>query len=386
MMRAERVLRWGGVLVVGLVSLPKSLELLLSLDSGQWPSPQWLWLLGLPIIALGCLFWWATRPGNGDSWMDQAVIPLEILLCFGTATELIHVVAAQIAVTQKPRRAHRWFLALNAAFLAFSVWAYRDGSFEPMTGVSALPRPIQATMTVLAMIGWNVFAFTAGRLIVAEREQRLRVAQLNLDLLVARQSQERAAEERERVRIARDLHDTLGHHLTALTANLDLAQRLPLEPSREVLGRAHLLARLVLSDLRETVSQMRAHFHCDVTLALRQMAERVGVARVELDLDESASRIEGRTGEVLLQAAREGVTNALRHGGASRIWVTLRLSNERWLLTVADNGRAVRPIRFGSGLNGLAERAREFEGSFCVEANHSVKLALELPRRAEGEL
>jgi signal transduction histidine kinase len=385
-MRAERVLRWGGVLVVGLVSLPKSLELLLNWDSSSWPAPQLLWLLWAPIIALGCLFWWATRPGRGGGWIDQAVIPLEVLLCFCTATELIHVVAAQIAVTQKPKRAYLWFLALNTAFLAFSALAYVDGSFEPMTGISALPRPIQATVTVLAMIGWNVFAYTAGCLIVAERDQRLKVAQLNLDLLAARQNQERAAEERERMRIARDLHDTLGHHLTALAANLDLAQRLPLEPSREVLRRAHLLARLVLSDLRETVSQMRAQAHCDVALALRQMAERIGVARVELDLDDAAAQVEGRTGEVLLQAAREGVTNALRHGGASRVWVSLRLSNERWRLTVADNGRAAHPIRFGSGLNGLAERARELDGSFCVEAKHSVRLTLDLPRRAEGEL
>lgn len=384
-MRPERVLRIGGVLVVGLVGLPETLQVLLeNAASHHTPWPQLLLMVYSPVVALCGLFWWATREATPAGWPLHCATAAEILLCFFTATELIHVVAAQIAVTLRSRAAVMWFVALNLALLGFGAAAYLDGSFEAMTGISALPKPAQAAVTLLAMTGWNLFAFAAGRLIVDERQQRLHVAQLNLELIAARQDLERAAGERERMRIARDLHDTLGHHLTALAASLDLAQRLPLDRSREVLGRAHLLARLLLSDLRETVSQMRNTSESVLTPnlgeALSQMAARLeGAARIDIQVDPTAARVDPKTGEVVLHTAREGVTNALRHARASRVLVKLTQVDREWLLTISDNGRAVPPIQPGNGLKGIQERARELGGELQIVAARSVTLQLRLP-------
>lgn len=133
-----------------------------------------------------------------------------------------------------------------------------------------------------------------------------------------------------------------------------------------MLKRSHLLARLLLCDLRQTVSEMRQTKDMaapQLAEALAQMAERLeGAVQVEVRVDPAAAQIERKTGEALLQAAREGVTKALRHAGARRVSVLWEQLENHWFLTITDNGRAVAPVEPGNGRKGIQERSRETGG------------------------
>src|SRR5204863_1503702 len=76
----------------------------------------------------------------------------------------------------------------------------------------------------------------------------------------------------ERLRISRDLHDTLGHHLTALSLQLEVASRLASGPAAERVTEAHAITRLLLGDVRDVVSRLRESSHFDVAAAIRTLA------------------------------------------------------------------------------------------------------------------
>ena len=180
----------------------------------------------------------------------------------------------------------------------------------------------------------------------------------NVDLLLAREENARLAVEEERNRMARDLHDILGHSLTVITVKAELAGRLmDADPARARAEVADLerLSRDALVDVRRAVEGFR-----ELTLPgeLARAREALRSAGIEADLPGSAEDVPSDMREVFAWAVREGVTNVIRHSGATRC--TVRLAPER--VEVLDNGSgasvdAIRPDRGGHGLAGLRERA-----------------------------
>jgi two-component system sensor histidine kinase DesK len=164
----------------------------------------------------------------------------------------------------------------------------------------------------------------------------------------------------ERARMARDLHDILGHSLTTITVKAGVARRV-LESSGDI-GRAITeirevegLTRSALSDVRATVSENR-----EVSLSAELAGARVALSAAEIDadlpfaVDNVSPELQRTFGYVL----REGVTNVPRHSGARRVKVRL---GDTWMEIEDDGaGAAVTP---GNGLRGLAERLAEVGGT-----------------------
>jgi two-component system sensor histidine kinase DesK len=158
--------------------------------------------------------------------------------------------------------------------------------------------------------------------------------------------------------MARDLHDILGHSLTVITVKAELAGRLmdadPVRARAEVAD-LERLSRDALVDVRRAVEGFR-----ELTLPgeLARAREALRSAGIEADLPGSAEDVPSDMREVFAWAVREGVTNVIRHSGATRC--TVRLAPER--VEILDNGPgsrvdAVRPGPGGHGLAGLRERA-----------------------------
>lgn len=197
--------------------------------------------------------------------------------------------------------------------------------------------------------GVTVAMFFVGRLVRAVRQ--LRAAQDEIAALAV-------ASERERV--ARDLHDLLGHSLTTITVKAGLARRLlqsqrPGQAADEI-GEVEELSRTALADVRTTVSEYR-----EVALPAELAGARAALraADIEADLPHAVDNVRADLRQAFGYVLREAVTNVIRHSGASR--VTVRLG--RTWLEVADDGRGPGKSVPGNGLRGLTERLADVGGA-----------------------
>lgn len=176
----------------------------------------------------------------------------------------------------------------------------------------------------------------------------------NLDLTEAHDENARLAVVAERNRFARDLHDILGHSLTVITVKAELANRLlDIEPER---ARAEIqdlerLSRDALTDVRRAVEGYR-----DLTLPgeIARAREALLAADIDVELPNSTDEVASELRELFAWTVREGVTNVIRHSGATRC--SVRLGPRK--VEVSDDGTGpCRPRAGGHGLDGLRERA-----------------------------
>jgi two-component system sensor histidine kinase DesK len=191
----------------------------------------------------------------------------------------------------------------------------------------------------------------------------VRALQSNLALAEARAELAALAAENERFRIARDLHDLLGHSLTTITVKAGLACRLgEADHARAVqeMAEVEALSRRTLSDVRAAVANYR-----DVTLAgeLATGRDLLRAAGVSADLPRAVDLVDAAHQELFGWVVREGLTNVVRHAHASSCAVRLASSSVEIVDDGLGSAAATRP---GSGLSGLRERVAEAGG--VVEA------------------
>jgi signal transduction histidine kinase len=218
---------------------------------------------------------------------------------------------------------------------------------------------------------------------VAARE---RAARLRVEKLSAEVAQLAAANERNR--LAREIHDTLGHYLTVIHVQLEAARAvMAAEPERGMLAisRAQALARDGLAAVRQSVKALREDSR--VEGIAEQLASLVDAVR-----DESFSATFNATGPArpvtaavalaLHRTALEALTNVRKHAAATLVEIVLAFRTDgRVHLRVHDNGRGTARLDGGFGLTGIRERAEQLGGSaaFHTAAGEGFTLDLELP-------
>jgi two-component system sensor histidine kinase DesK len=196
---------------------------------------------------------------------------------------------------------------------------------------------------------------------------------------------ERLSAEAERERIARDLHDLLGHTLTVITMKLDLARRLLSHDSdraRNEIVEAEQTARSALAEVREAVSGYRAEgLDAEISRARRSLLS----ADVKLTTTLAPVNLSSSQVDVLCLALREAVTNIVRHSHATVCHVALLEKDKTIHLTIEDNGLGGE-IREGNGLRGMRERLQSLAGAVKLTglANEGTRLELTSPMASES--
>jgi signal transduction histidine kinase len=224
---------------------------------------------------------------------------------------------------------------------------------------------------------FHVFALLSALETRAARQAHERIAELNRELVAARHLLEEASRASERERIARDLHDLLGHHLTALSIDLQVATHQATGPARETVQRCHALSRLLLSDVRESVSRIREDEGIDLRAALEGMAQSTPGLTVHLDLPDALDVEDVTTARTLLRCVQEALTNSLRHANAAHAWIRLRECGGALHLALHDDGRVPERVEPGNGLRGMRERVEDLNGEMRI-GRHRQALALEV--------
>lgn len=185
---------------------------------------------------------------------------------------------------------------------------------------------------------------------------------------------EQLAVSEERNRVAREMHDALGHRLTVAIVQLEGAQRLiPKQPERaaEMVGTMREQLKEALAELRQTLATLRSPLADDLPLptAVSQLTHTFQEATsitIHLNMPNNLPPMLAPHRLALYRAVQEGLTNIQRHAQATEAWLSLQPNGKTVKLTLADNGigfdSATPNGRFG--LQGLAERAKQLNGRF----------------------
>lgn len=267
---------------------------------------------------------------------------------------LLAIVAAQASLLLS----HRWAVALASMQTVLVFPYYLDRA-----------DPLQAAFWTAGVLGFQLFATTIGYIARHEAEARMDLSRLNMDLRAAEIMLEESARTAERLRIARELHDAVGHHLTALSIHIELARHAnPDEPS---LAEAQGITKSMLAEVRAVVREMRNEPSLDLRSAIKSLVHGLPTPQMHVELyGEEADfvRLDPALAHGLFRAAQEGLTNAIRHSGAENVWISLTLETESITLVVRDDGRGMPQIKEGNGISGLRERIESMGGTVSISS------------------
>ena len=241
-----------------------------------------------------------------------------------------------------------------------------------------------AVVTGGLFLGISLFAFMSGVVALRQHIARDALRKVNSELLATQALLADNTRIAERVRIARELHDLVGHHLTALTLNLEVATHLVDGRALEHVQQAHSLAKLLLADVREVVNDMRVDDKVDLATALRTLVSGVPEPLIHLDLPSELAMTDPRRAQVLLRCAQEMITNSVRHARAKNLWIGLVQDVNGVALTARDDGRGVNNVEAGNGLSGMAERLRQLGGELKIETSPGAGFSLHAWIPVEG--
>lgn len=279
---------------------------------------------------------------------------------------------------------------LTGAFLVVSAAAVaRHASTRALLGVITLQT--LAASTGIALSDWplvdvvaGVFVFAGfqafGSLVVLaarrETEARHELARTHAELRATVAELEAVSREAERLRIARDLHDVMGHQLTALALELEVASHLVEDTeAREHVLRARTVAKGLLADVRGAVGDMRRP---------PQALEAVltAIARDTPGLDVTVRVVErvpvdDATAEAVVRCTQEAITNTLRHADARRLDVLVEADHDGVHVRAVDDGRGTDAVVLGHGLTGMRERLEALGGRLEVRSSPGAGFAID---------
>ena len=207
-----------------------------------------------------------------------------------------------------------------------------------------------------------------------ELEQQLDAANKQIKELVKRE---------ERVRIARDLHDTLGHTLSLLTLKSQLIGKMSVKSPELVKDEAKQMeeiSRSALRQVRELVSDMRS-----ITIR-EELAESKAIlkaAGIVCDIDASPDeyeKISPLTQNIVSLCLKEAVTNVVKHSNAKNCHLEIKNSSGQLIVRVTDDGKGFTESNvFGNGLKGMKERLEILEGNLHLATENETVLSINIP-------
>jgi signal transduction histidine kinase len=202
---------------------------------------------------------------------------------------------------------------------------------------------------------------------------------------------ELATAKREQMRIAQELHDSIGHSLVALNMNLEFAHsvmRKDVSKAEAVITRTRELSASCLSDLRQAVGLLREGSGVETLrerlAALFRSFDQLGTVTFSLDMEDELDSMKEAHRDCLFMTVREAITNGIRHGGADMFHVSVYHLEEGITLRVHNNGRSCKkPLIPSMGLGGMESRAAALGGSVVLypsgeqlEGGFTVRLQL----------
>jgi signal transduction histidine kinase len=221
-----------------------------------------------------------------------------------------------------------------------------------------------------------VYSMTFARQGLRERAATTALTLANAELRANRELLAENSRTAERIRISRDIHDALGHHLAALSIRLEIASRRPPDQALQDIREAHAITRLMLSDVRDVVGTLRHEPCTDAVALIRPLCRDIGDLSIHLEAPEGGIAVDAVRAEALVRCVQETITNTLKHSAARNLRITLDATAGGITLRTRDDGRGTHQLEPGAGLTGMRERFAQFGGEVSITTNTGSGFAL----------
>lgn len=224
-------------------------------------------------------------------------------------------------------------------------------------------------------------------------QELIMVHQVNHELENYAAVSEKIAEYKERKRLAREIHDTLGHALTGIAAGVDACiAMIDINPeaTKKQLMVISKVVRQGIVDVRNSLNKLRpgALEQHGFKGAIENMIEEfTSVSDLTITLDYRLDKVdfENTKEDILFRVIQESVTNAVRHGDATHIDISLYIEDNSLYLKIQDNGQGCEEIHYGFGLKQMKERLGMINGKVAYDGHHGFLTIVTIPLQ-EGEL
>jgi signal transduction histidine kinase len=361
---------WSQATLVALVSLQVAIYLRTFVLRHPWPLPWW-WLTGYFV-------------GNLSLWLLESSLDAHFSMVYG-------IYMGQMYALLPPRLAVPSTVCIFGMFLGFDIaWDFSRVSLG------------WVIRNVVWWGGWSGHGVYLYHLAQTSRERARLIAQLQ----EARQALERARQRdaelvvlRERERLARDLHDSLGHALVALTVQLEAVQRLyAVDPERAAaqVEAMKALTRASMAELRRSLDGLRAPglgqrpLRPSLQALSLEIGQRTG-AEVVCQVAEGMEALQPEVAEALWRVVQEALTNIEKHARARHIQVCIEQTPDAVMVRVGDDGCGLPAHAVSSpdhyGLRGMRERVEGLGGTLRLQSKdqHGTVVEARLPRIAAGQ-
>lgn len=256
-------------------------------------------------------------------------------------------------------------------------------------GLLIMGRQVIISLNLITFMIWLLLYILTALKEKQQIEAKLQLAtQANRDLENYMALSEKIAEDRERKRIARDIHDTLGHALTGISAGLDAVDVLvDTNPSlaKQQLRKISKAVRDGLSDVRRSLKNLRPTALENATLeeAMKNLCkeyEALSHLKIHFNYNWGNVDFEVVKEDSLFRIIQESITNTVRHGHAQNIWIDLDANMICYNLIIYDDGVGENNIKMGYGLKQIKERVYALGGEIKFNGEKGFRIEITLPK------
>ena len=210
-----------------------------------------------------------------------------------------------------------------------------------------------------------------------------RMEDAQCELKKTRAEAEHLARIAERERIARDLHDTVGHNLSVIALKSELAAQLSGDRAPDATAEMQAIntvARQCLAEIRATLS---GYWELSLEAELEALQGALTEAGVSVESQVDSGDLPPHVETALAMCFREAVTNVIRHSDASSCRLQLERDGDGVIAVVADNGTGFKGEQ-GNGLSGMRQRVEHMRGELAIENDNGARLTIRLPVDSAG--
>ena len=375
------IISWKLPVCVAILSI--CLLLLLSVPCNNHPE-----LVGKIIIEYGTVLGICALTGFGYTGIVMLLLADTMRYRIDWKKRILYVVA--ICISFLAMSSNRLYDLLQVIPLS-QMWAYYRQDVR---------NSLLSVLDMLNLLNTLVFILYMVVLTLSQTSEKERILRLNSQLQNANrkleeyaQEQVRMTETRERNRLAREIHDTLGHSLTGIITGIEaciMLMDIAPEATKEQLRAIAKVARNGITDVRHSVNALRpdALETLDLEAAIRKLVEEsessTGV-KIDLVFPDDLQDLDQDEEDVLYRIVQESITNAIRHGNASHIDVRIERDGSDLRIRIADNGKGCDDIQSGFGLHHMQERIDMLKGTLSYSGKDGFLIEAVVPIRVMPE-